>query len=216
MVVPEIAFEIMRDRQVRSFDQLGRSAFNVLSAWAAQRVRDNAFDDKARALFVSGVRQILADHSTTFRKAMYSLFPGPIGDAIPESKEILTAAALAPNLDDEGVDDVARVLEHFVDLATISTWLVSKDETKMRAGMAVLDRIDHRRIDGAAELRVLTQVAANTKLPANIAYRLIDHVRGHEDVAFAPVLDALAAHTDPEVASAARDARKAMKGGGEA
>jgi hypothetical protein len=210
--VAEVALELMADPGVRSFDRLGKAAFEVARNWAAARVRAGTFDAGARSMLLGGVRRVLADDSSTFVVAVYSLFSGPIGDAIPEAKEILTAEALNPKRDLSQMDDAVKVLQRFTPgLGQIRPWLESGDERRQLAALSLLDYADHTGFSAAEEQALLEAAARRPNLPQSVAIALVGHVQGHEDEAFLPVLVPLERHGDAELREAATEAAAAIR-----
>jgi hypothetical protein len=207
--VAVVAFELMSDPHVRSFDRLGTVAYEVSLSWVGARVKGGILDAEQKRLFLDAVRRILSADSSTFVEPVYTYFAGPIGDAIPEAKEILTQEALNPRRDLAQMDMAAKVLQRFIhDLTQVRTWLESDDERRQLAAISLLDYMDHRRIPEGEEVKLLAETARRPGVPSAVAMALIGHSKIHDGDAFQPVLEPLLRHSDPQVREAAKAAAK--------
>lgn len=211
--VLDVAFDLMTDPLVRSFDRLGTVAFEVARAWAGSRVEAGTFDAAAQRTFMAGIRRILGADSSTFVIPAYSILDGTIGYAIPETRALFVAEAVDPKRSLDEVGHATQGLRHYTsDLVQVGTWLKSQDERVMRAGMSLLDNVDHSLIkQEAEELPLLLEVAKRSDVPVDVAIAMVAHVKSHEDNAFLPVLTALGGHANPEVQAKAKDATEFVR-----
>jgi hypothetical protein len=211
--VLEVAFDLMADPKVRSFDRLGTAAYETARAWAHAKVQARTFDEKSQETFMDGINRILAVDSSTFVIPAYSLLDGPIGYAIPSTRSLLVAEATKAGRTTEEVRHATEGLRHYTtDLAQVRAWLTSKDAREMTAGAALLDAVDHTMIkQDTDELPLLMEVAKRADLPEDVALALVDHVASHEDNAFLPVLGLLERHSAAEVRAKAREASDQVK-----
>jgi hypothetical protein len=212
-VVATVALELMTDPQVRSFDRLGTIAYETARSWANSRVQAGTFDAPSQQMLLAGVHKILDTDSSTYRIPIYALLSGSIGEALPGTRELLVREAVNPKRNGDEVDHIASVLRGYErDLSQVQRWLESGEPREMWAGVALLDHVDHSLIDQQrVELPLLLRVAQRANLPADVALGLVEHVKSHGDVEFLPVLDALGAHGDGEVRTAANAAVTAVR-----
>jgi hypothetical protein len=195
----------MADPQVRSFDRLGTVAYETTRSWASSRVKTGTFDSQAQQMLLDGVRHILDGDASTFVIPVYALLSGPIGAALPGTRELLAAEAVNPRRNRDEIDHAASVLRAYTtDLSQVRAWLFSSEPREMWAGVALLDHIDHSLIQQTRdELPMLLAVAKRRDVPADVALGVIEHVKGHADAAFLPVLHAFSANADTTVREAA-------------
>jgi hypothetical protein len=212
-VVPAVALGLMTDPTVRSFDRLGTVAYETARSWAFSRVKAGTFDSGAQQMLLDAIRQILKADSSTFVVPVYALLSGPIGQALPGTRELLTQEAVNPKRDQDEVDHAASVLRGYTsDLTQVRAWLSGASAREMWAGLALLNHVDHSLIDQHGdELPRLLAAASRRDLPNDVALGLVDHVKSHADDAFVPVLRKLAEHPDADVRRAADAATDAIK-----
>jgi hypothetical protein len=212
-VIPTVALGLMTDPTVRSFDRLGTVAYETARSWASSRVKAGTFDAGAQQMLQNAISQILKADSSTFVVPVYALLSGPIGQALPGTRELLAAEAINPKRDQDEVDHVASVLRGYTrDLSQVRAWLSGASPKEMWAGVALLNHVDHSVIDQHGdELPMLLAAANRRDMPSDVALALVDHVKSHADDAFLPVLRKFGDHPDADVRRAANAATDAVK-----
>jgi hypothetical protein len=204
--VLQVAFDIMSDPKVNTFERLFKMASATARAWAAART--------------TGGKKLSIDDEVALRAQVMRLL-ARTDNAIPahgfieylsDARELFQREALDPRRGNDEVHSAIRGLrDRERDLSTVKAWLGAKDERHMIAGALLLDAFDHDRIRPADEIAALVEFARRADTAPEAARIAAKHAADHDDAAFAPVLRAFEHHPDASVRAIATQALAAAK-----
>jgi hypothetical protein len=192
--VMQVAFDIMSDPKVQTFERLFKMASTVARAWAAARTTmgHKLSPDEERELHTQ-VTRLLARTDTSIPAHGFVEY-------LSDAREIFEREALDPRRGNDEVHSAIRGLSNREpDLSTVKTWLSSTQERPMIAGALLLDAMDHATIHPTEEVAMLLDFARRTDTTAESAQLIARHAVDHDDPAFLPVLRALSKHPDATV-----------------
>ena len=199
--VLQVAFDLMADPKVGTFERMFQMASATARAWAAARTTGGhklSIDDERELR--AGVMRLLARADNAVPA---HAFVGYLSDA----RAILEREAIDPRRGNDEVHSAIRSLRDVEpDLTTVKAWLAAKDERPMVAGALLLDAFDHARIRADDEIAMILAFARRTETDAEAARIVAKHAADHADPAFAPVLHAFEHHADAAVRQVAAQA----------
>jgi hypothetical protein len=201
--VLEVAFDIMCDPKVDTFERLFKMASATARAWAAARAAGGkrlSIDDE-RALRAHVMRLLGRDDTAIPAHGFI--------EYLSDARELFEREALDPRRGNDEVHSAIRGLrDREPDLSTIKAWLGGKDERAMVAGALLLDAVNHDGVRREDEIAILTEFARRRDSAPEAARIAVRHAADHDDPAFAPVLRGFEQHADPSVRElAARPSR---------
>lgn len=196
--VLEVAFDIMCDPAVRTFDRRFKMASATARNWAAARTTNGARLGAADlAVLRTQVKRLLARTDNVVPAHSFVTY-------LPEAREVFQHEALDPARGNDEVHSAIRGLvdrEH--DLSTVRAWLSSTETRPMIAGALLLDALNHDGIAAADEAALLVAFARRRDTDVEAARMVAAHAVAHDDPAFAPVIRAFAEHPAAVVREAA-------------
>jgi hypothetical protein len=204
--VLQVAFDIMADPKVNTFERQFKMASATARAWAAARTTEGhklSVDDER--VLRANVMRLLA--------RVDNVVPGHgFVEYLSDAREIFEREALDPRRGNDEVHSAIRGLrDREPDLTTVKAWLESKDERPMIAGALLLDAFNHDLIQTTDEVGVLIDFAHRGDTVEEAARMVATHAAEHDDVAFAPVLRSFERHSAPSVRELASKALKAVR-----
>jgi hypothetical protein len=192
--VLEAAFDLMADPKLAPHERLYRMASTTARAWCAARSTEGhtmSIDDeialkKQTARLLALPDRVMSAHGFI--------------EYLSDARQMFEAEAINPARTDEEMASAIRGLRtREPDLVTVTKWLAATDERTGVAGALLLDMIDHDHVVVADELAMLLEFARRPDSPAAVARLVVQHAIDHDDPAFAPVVQAFAAHGDAQV-----------------
>jgi hypothetical protein len=192
--VLRVAFDIMVDPKVDTFERRFKMASATARAWAVARASQ-------------GRRMSPTDEGELRKQVMRLL--GRADNAVPahgfveylaDAREIFQREALDPRRGNDEVHSAIRGLrDREPDLTTVKAWLGATEERPMVAGALLLDAFDHAKLRADDEVAALLPFARRKDTAPEAARIVAKHAAEHGDAAFAPVLRAFELHGDASV-----------------
>lgn len=206
--VLEVAFDIMADPKVQTFERRFAIASQAARAWAAARTTEGRTlsSDDERALRASVVR-LLARTDNVVPAHSFVQY-------LSDAREILEREVLDLRRGNDEVHSAIRSLrDREPDLTTVRTWLAATEERPLIGGALLLDALDHDRIRRDDEVAMLVEFARRGDTAPEAARIIAQHAADHADPAFTPVLRELEHHPDASVRDLASQALKTAQPG---
>jgi len=192
--VLEVAFDIMSDPKIETFERMFKMASATARAWVVARVPDRGkMSIEDERVLRPQVMRLLARQDNAVPAHSFVEY-------LSDARAIFQREALDLSRGNDEVHSAIRGLssrEH--DLSTVQAWLGAKDERSMIAGGLLLDALDHATIRTPDEVTALLAFAHRTDSDPEAARIVAAHAVGHDDPAFRPVLDAFARHPEAAV-----------------
>lgn len=192
--VLQVAFNIMTDPKVDTFERRFKMASAVARAWAAARTTEG------HRLEAGDQRELRAQVMRLLSRTDNAVPAHGFVEYLDDAREIFQREALDPGRCNDEVNSAIRGLrDRENDLATVKAWLSSTQERPMMAGALLLDALDHAEINVIDEVAVLLAFARRPDTAPDAARLVLAHAAAHDDPAFAPVIRELVRHADPAV-----------------
>lgn len=208
--VLQVAFDIMADPEVDTFERLFKVASVTARAWVAARMM------QGRWLSIDDEMELRANVMRLLARTDNTVPAHGFVEYLADAREIFEREALDMRRGNDEVHSAIRGLrDRERDLATVEAWLGSKYERPMIAGALLLDAFDHARIRPHDEVALLLDFARRDDTAAEAARIVARHATEHDDAAFAPVLREFVRHPDPsvrEIATSSQTSAGAVEG----